>query len=87
MSREDIVQQILSLSPEDRLYILQTVKATQPLPFDGFASEAIQNEVLAELEDRIAASERGEIKSEDWQVVMARVEASLDEIHAHKVTP
>jgi hypothetical protein len=70
-SREEIAQQALSLSPEDRAYVADVIEQS----FRGvdFATPEIAAAWMAEIEKRAQAYERGETLAEDWRTVISRL--------------
>jgi hypothetical protein len=69
-SREEIAQQALSLSPEDRAYVADVIEQS----FRGdFATPEISAAWMTEIENRARAYERGETTAEDWRTVLSRL--------------
>jgi hypothetical protein len=69
-NREEIAQQALSLSPEDRAYVADVIEQS----FRGdFATPEIAAAWMTEIENRARAYERGETTAEDWQTVLSRL--------------
>jgi putative addiction module component (TIGR02574 family) len=60
-NRDQIVEQALSLPPEDRAYVADALE--QSLASGGFASPEIAEAWVAEIERRLTAYDRGEIKA------------------------
>lgn len=71
LSREEIVQQALALSPDDRVFVAESLDRS--LIGDGFATTEVAAQWLVEVERRAAAFDRGELPAEDWQTVMTRL--------------
>lgn len=71
LSRDEIVQQALALSPEDRIFVAESLDRS--LVGDGFATTEVATQWLVEVERRAAAFDRGELPADDWQTVMARL--------------
>ena len=62
-NRDQIVEQALSLAPEDRGYVADALE--QSLSSGGFASPDIADAWAEEIERRLAAYDRGEVKAID----------------------
>ena len=60
-NREQIVEQALSLPPEDRAYVAHALE--QSLSNGGFASPEVAEAWIEEIERRLAAYDRGEIRA------------------------
>jgi putative addiction module component (TIGR02574 family) len=60
-NRDQIVEQALSLAPEDRAYVADALE--QSLTSGGFASPEIEQAWVEEIERRLAAYDRGEVKA------------------------
>ncbi len=82
--REQIVQQALTLAPGDRVYVADVLE--QSLSDGGFSSEEIAAEWAAEVERRMAAYDRGEVRCNDVEGVVDRLRQQLAEHRARKVT-
>jgi len=70
-TREEIVQQALSLSLEERAYVADVIE--QSLGSGEFATPDIAAAWMAEIERRARAFERGETSAEDWRTVISRL--------------
>ena len=73
LSREEIVQQALALSPDDRVFVAESLDRS--LIGEGFATAEVAAQWLVEVERRAAAFDRGELPADDWQTVMARLKS------------
>ncbi len=62
-NRDQIVEQALSLPPEDRAYVALALE--QSLSNGGFASAEVTEAWVEEIERRLAAYDRGEIRAVD----------------------
>jgi putative addiction module component (TIGR02574 family) len=62
-NRDQIVEQALSLPPEDRVFVADALE--QSLSSGAFASPEIAEAWAEEIERRLAAYDRGEIKAID----------------------
>ena len=76
-NREQIVEQALSLAPEDRAYVADALE--QSLTSGGFASPEIAEAWAEEIERRLAAYDRGETKAVDADVALDRLRRQLAE--------
>lgn len=74
-TREEILDQALSLPPADRAYIAQRIDDS--LVQDQFASAEIAQAWMREVECRAEAYDRGEMPAEEWSVVLSRLRAQL----------
>jgi putative addiction module component (TIGR02574 family) len=72
-TREEIIQQALSLPVEDRAYVADAIE--QSLGRGDFATPEIAAAWMAEIERRALAYERGETTAEDWRTVISRLRA------------
>jgi putative addiction module component (TIGR02574 family) len=70
-TREEIAQQALKLSLDDRAYLADVIE--QSLAGRDFENPEIASAWMAEIERRAQAYERGETTAEDWRTVLARV--------------
>lgn len=70
-SCDEIVQQALALSPDDRAYVAELLE--QSLTAGEFASPEIAAAWGVEIERRAQAYERGEMSGEDWHSVLCRL--------------
>jgi putative addiction module component (TIGR02574 family) len=60
-NRDQIVEQALSLAPEDRAYVADALE--QSLTSGAFASPEIEQAWAEEIERRLASYDRGEVKA------------------------
>jgi putative addiction module component (TIGR02574 family) len=72
LTRDEIVQQALALTPDDRAYVAELLERS--LASGEFATPEIAAAWMAEIERRSEACDRGEMQTEDWRTVMARLE-------------
>ena len=70
-TREEIVQQALTLSLEDRAYVADVIE--ESLGGGEFATSEIAAAWMTEIERRARAYERGETTAEDWRTVISRL--------------
>jgi putative addiction module component (TIGR02574 family) len=75
--RDQIVEQALSLAPEDRAYVADALE--QSLSSGSFASAEIAAAWAHEIERRLAGYDRGEIKAVDADIVLERIRQHLAE--------
>jgi hypothetical protein len=73
LTRDEIAQQALALSPSDRAYVAELLDRS--LTIGEFASPEIAAAWMAETERRAQAYERGEMTAEDWRTVVSRLRA------------
>jgi putative addiction module component (TIGR02574 family) len=71
LNRDQVLEQALALGPDDRAVVVEALE--QSLPDQGFANHEIAAAWAAEIERRAAAVERGEMPTEDWRAVIARL--------------
>ncbi len=71
LDREELFQAALSLEPDDRAALADALD--ESLHRQCFATPEIAEAWTVELEQRAAALDRGEIASEDWRTVIARL--------------
>jgi len=83
IDREQIAQQVLALSPEDRTYLADVLE--QSLTSGGFASPEIAAEWTAEIDRRIAAYDRGETAGTASRLALERIRVRLQEHRSRKV--
>lgn len=69
--REQVLAKALSLSAADRAFVADALE--QSLPHEGFATPEIAAAWAAEVERRIEAFERGDIKAVDADVAIERM--------------
>lgn len=72
-TRDELAQQASALSIDDRAYLADVLE--ESLGQGEFATPEIAEAWKVEIERRVQAHERGELKSEDWQTVMQRLRA------------
>ena len=70
-SREQILQDALAFTPEDRAVVVDQLE--QSLENGGFASPEIAAAWAQEIGQRVVAYDRGEIQAEDADVVLRRM--------------
>jgi len=75
MTREQILHEALALGPEDRAYVADQLE--QSLDLAGLASPELVTAWSAEIDRRIAAYERGEIKASDAGASISRMRRFL----------
>jgi hypothetical protein len=73
--REDIAQQALSLGPEDRVYVADLLG--QSPNAGGFATAEIATDWSAEIDRRIEAYDRGDVKAADFETALERIQQHL----------
>ncbi len=83
--REEIVQQAMALSPEDRVYVADMLE--QSLSGGGFATPEIAAAWVTEIERRVAAHGRGDLPAADMNAVLARLRQQLATHRANKLIP
>ncbi len=83
--REQVLEKALSLSAADRAFVADALE--QSLPHEGFATPAIAEAWAAEVERRIEAFERGDVKAVDAGTAIERMQQHLAALRARKVTP
>ena len=81
--RDQIVEQALTLTPEDRAYVAD--KLEQSLTIDGFATPEIAAAWAEEVERRIAAYDHGDVKAAGTDVAIDRMRRHLAEHRTRKV--
>jgi putative addiction module component (TIGR02574 family) len=84
IARDEIVQQALSLSPADRLYVADALE--QSLASNGFATPEIAAAWADEIERRIAAHEQGGMPAAEVETALERMRRQIAEHRARKVT-
>jgi len=82
-NRDQIVEQALTLTPEDRAYVADALE--QSLSNGGFATPEIASAWAAEIERRIAAYDRGEIQAVGAETAIERIRQQLVEHRVRKV--
>jgi len=80
--REQIIQQALTLPPEDREYVADLLEGS--LPAGEIRSEEIADAWSQEIDRRIAAYDRGETTAVDFDVAMNTMRQALEAHRAHK---
>lgn len=73
--REEIVQQAMSLAPEDRAFVANALE--QSLTNGEFATSEIAQAWASEVERRIDAFDRGEIPATDMQAALHHIRQHL----------
>lgn len=73
--REEIIQQALELSAEDRAFVADAME--QSLPHGDFASSEVAAAWSEEIDRRIVALERGEVQALDFEAAMKQLRQSL----------
>jgi putative addiction module component (TIGR02574 family) len=81
-SREQIVQEALSLAPEDRAFVADALE--QSLSSGSFATPEIAAAWAHEIERRLAAYDRGEINAIDADAALIRIRQQLAERRSQK---
>jgi len=76
-TRDQIVEQALSLGPEDRAYVADALE--QSLASGNFASPEIAAAWADEIGRRLAAYDRGEIQAVDADEALIRIRQQLAE--------
>jgi len=80
--REQIVEEALALSPEDRAFVADALECS--LTTSGFASPELAAEWSAEIDRRLAAFDSGEISAVDSRTSLERIRQRLRETRARK---
>ena len=73
--RDQLVEQALTLTAEDRAYLVDTLE--QSLTHEGFASEEVAVAWSEEIERRIAAYDRGEVRALPAEVALDNIRQRL----------
>jgi putative addiction module component (TIGR02574 family) len=81
--REQVLQEALSLPPEDRAFLADHLEKS--LHHGQFASAEVAAAWTAEIDRRIAAYERGEVQASDADASIARMRRYLADHRARKV--
>lgn len=81
--RDEIVEQALALPPDDRAFVADAI--AQSLTSGGFASPELAAAWATEIEQRLAAYDRGDVKATDLDVAMNRIRQHLAQHRARKV--
>ena len=76
-TRDEILQQVLSLPPADQAYVADCVE--QQLSNEGFASPEIAEAWGQEIDRRIAAYERGDITAVDADVALDHLRQAISQ--------
>jgi putative addiction module component (TIGR02574 family) len=74
-TRDEMAQQALNLSLEDRAYLADVIK--QSLAERDFETPEVASAWMAEIERRAQAYERGETAVEDWRNAVARISSTI----------
>jgi len=77
ISRDQIVEQAMSLAPEDRAYVADALE--QSLTSGGLASPDVALAWAEEIERRLAAYDRGDIKATDADATLDRLRRQFSE--------
>lgn len=81
-TRDQIAQQALKLSPEDREYIADLLERS--LPAEELWSEEIANDWSREIDRRIGAYDRGETTAIDFDIALENMRRGLETHRANK---
>ena len=81
--REQILQEALALPPDDRAFVVDQLE--QSLDKGGFGFTGNCRRLAQEIGQRVAAYDRGEIQSEDADVVLQRMRHFLAKRRRPKV--
>ena len=73
--REQVLEKALSLSAADRAFVADALE--QSLPHEGFATPEVAAAWAAEVQRRIEAFERGDIKAVDADVAIERMQQQV----------
>lgn len=80
--RDQIAEQALTLPPEDREYVADRLERS--LPMSDFASVELADAWSREIDRRIAAWDRGETRSVDFEIALDNVRQALLAIRSNK---
>jgi len=80
--RDQIIQQALTLPPEDREYMADLLEGS--LPVGEFRTEEIADAWSQEIDRRIAAYDRGETTAVDFDVALDNMRHALETHRANK---
>lgn len=72
LSRDELLEQVLALGPDDRAVVVGAVQ--ESLHHQAFAHPDIAVAWAAEIDRRADAVERGEMPTEYWRTVIARLQ-------------
>jgi hypothetical protein len=72
LSRDELLEQVLALGPDDRAVVAGAVQ--ESLHHQSFSNSEIAAAWAAEIDRRADAVERGEMPTEDWRTVIARLQ-------------
>jgi len=75
--RDDVLQQALALSPEDRAHLAGLLEKSL-IQHGGFATPEIAQAWNAEIERRAQAYDHGQMPADDWKIALARMQSRLD---------
>jgi putative addiction module component (TIGR02574 family) len=81
--RDQIIQQALTLSPEDREYVVDHLERS--LPVTDFLSDDIAQAWSEEIDRRIAAYDRGETEATDFETAKQQMRHTL-QAHRNSVS-
>ena len=73
--REEIIQQALGLPPDDRAFVADTLE--QSLPHGNFASPELAAAWSEEIDRRIAAFDRGDVRGLEFGVALDQLRQTL----------
>jgi putative addiction module component (TIGR02574 family) len=82
-SRDQILQEALALQPEDRVFVADQLE--QSLNSGDFALSEFSAAWSDEIERRLAAYDRGEVKADEAEVAVERMRRFLADHRARKV--
>ncbi|WP_437185263.1 addiction module protein [Planctomicrobium sp. SH668] len=80
--RDQIIQQALTLPPEDREYVADLLEGS--LPVGEFRTEEIADAWSQEIDRRISAYDRGETTAVDFDVALDNMRQALETHRANK---
>ncbi|MBL9125627.1 MAG: addiction module protein [Planctomycetaceae bacterium] len=82
--RDQLVEQALALPPEDRAYVADALE--QSLTHEGFALPEIAAAWAAEIEQRLAAYDRGEVQADAADLALERIRRQFETYRSRRVT-
>jgi putative addiction module component (TIGR02574 family) len=74
---QSLLEQAMELSPNDRAFLVNRLMESLDPPGEDLSPDAWHAAVVAELESRQAAAERGELKAIPWEEFEQRLEKRL----------
>jgi len=83
--RDEIVQQALSLPPEDRAYVAELLE--ESLQECDFATQEVADAWSREIDRRIQAYKRGETTPVDADVALQHMRNALEEHRSKQASP